>query len=262
MKKVFVLLAVLASFAAVSPAMAQEEVARQEAKEREEAVPPPAPSVTQPEVAVPEQVVPEQVVPEEATPPPAPSVTQPEVAVPEQKKAFNVYADKYTISNHFIPSGWMGDYGDIRMDDGCVDGPFGGKTCIKITYTAKGAQGAGWMGIYWQNPANNWGDRMGGYDLTGYKKLTFYARGEKGGEVIGEFKVGGISGNYSDSDSTSIGPITLEKEWKQYEIDLKGLDLSFISGGFVFSASSKDNPEGFVFYLDDIKFEQEELNVR
>jgi hypothetical protein len=170
------------------------------------------------------------------------------------KKEFAVYIDRFNVKNHYVPSGYMGDYGDIAVDDGCKINPENGKTCIKITYTAKGSQGAGWMGIYWQNPANNWGSQMGGFDLTGYKKLEFWAKGDKGGEVISEFKMGGITGTYPDSDSTSIGPITLTPEWKKYEIDLKGLDLSYISGGLELSASSKDNPQGFVIYLDDIKY--------
>jgi len=180
----------------------------------------------------------------------------PAASTPIEKKTFDVYTDKFNTKNHYIPSGWMGDYGDIKMDDGCLTNPQSGKTCIKIIYTAQAAQGAGWMGIYWQNPANNWGTLMGGYDLTGYKKLVFWARGEKGGEVIAEFKVGGITGAYPDSDSTSIGPITLTPEWKEYDIDLSRLDLSYISGGFVFTAAVRDNPEGFVIYLDNIKYEQ------
>lgn len=182
------------------------------------------------------------------------TASAPAAAAPA-KKEFNVFTEKYDLKNHYIPSGWMGDYGDIQIDDGCTMTPHGGKTCFKVTYTAQGAQGAGWMGIYWQNPANNWGTQMGGYDLKGYNKLTFWARGDKGGEIISEFKVGGINGNYADSDSTSMGPITLTKDWKQYTIDLKGMDLSYISGGFELSASSKDNPEGFVIYLDDMKYE-------
>lgn len=176
-------------------------------------------------------------------------------ASPEKKAEFRVYGDKYDVKNHFIPSGWMGDYGDISIDDGYSKDVHSGKSCLKITYTAKGTQGAGWVGLYWQNPANNWGNLKGGYDLTPYKKLTFWARGEKGGEVINEFKIGGITGTYADTDSTSMGPVTLTKEWQQYEIDLKDLDLSYISGGFEFSASSRDNPDGFVVYFDDIKYE-------
>jgi len=185
------------------------------------------------------------------------AVAQEEAAVEEEVgfKTFWVYGDKWDRTNHYVPSGWMGDYGAIKVDDNCKENTHGGMTCIKITYTGKHSQGAGWAGVYWQNPANNWGYRKGGFDLTGATSLTFWARGEKGGEVIGEFKMGGISGEYPDSDSTGIGPITLTKEWKQYTIDLEGLDLSYISGGFCWSASRLDNPESITFYLDDIKYE-------
>jgi len=54
---------------------------------------------------------------------------------------------------------------------------------------------------------------------------------------------------------SGIGPVTLKPEWARYEIDLAGKDLSSIIGGFMFVASAKRNPQGFVFYLDDIYFE-------
>ncbi len=183
-----------------------------------------------------------------------PAVT-PVATPPAAKKEFNIYTERLNMKNHYIPSGWMGDSGDIQFTDSWREGSHSGNSCIKVKYSARGAQGAGWAGIYWQNPANNWGSQMGGYDLSGYNKLTFWAKGEKGGEVISEFKVGGLSGAYSDSDATSIGPITLTKDWKQYDVDLKGLDLSYISGGFAFTVSARDNTEGCTFYLDDIKFE-------
>jgi hypothetical protein len=41
-----------------------------------------------------------------------------------------------------------------------------------------------WGGVVWQHPANDWGDANGGFNLTGAKKLTFWARGEKGGEKV------------------------------------------------------------------------------
>lgn len=169
---------------------------------------------------------------------------------------FGLYFDRGDRQNHFIPSGWMGDYGDIKLDENWKDNPHSGKTCIKFTYTAQGKQGANWAGMFWQNPANNWGEKKGGFDLRGAKKLTFWARGEKGDERIQEFKVGGISGTYPDSDSNGIGPIDLTKEWKQYTIDLTDLDLSHISGGFCWATNADSNPEGAVFYLDDTQFEK------
>jgi len=179
---------------------------------------------------------------------------KPETKKPENMP-FYVYSDRGAITNHYIPSGWMGDWGDIKFDAGWKENPYLGTTCIKITYTANMSQGARWAGIYWQNPANNWGTIDGGYDLSKATKLTFWARGEKGGERIEEFKVGGIMGEYSDSDSASIGPVILNKEWTKYEIDLRGKDMSYIIGGFCWATNVDVNPEGAVFYLDEIRYE-------
>ncbi|MFH1655691.1 MAG: hypothetical protein ABH954_03680 [Candidatus Omnitrophota bacterium] len=173
-------------------------------------------------------------------------------------KPFSVYTDKGSPSNHFIPSGWMGDNVegiDIIRNDASTENPHSGKTCIKIVYTSAASTGKRWVGIYWQNPAENWGNKKGGFDLTGAKKLTFWAKGEKGGERIGEFKMGGITGDYPDSDTAGIDSVFLTKEWKKYTIDLGGKDISYISGGFCWSANLDANPNGCTFYMDDIVYE-------
>src|SRR5580704_9181361 len=74
---------------------------------------------------------------------------------------FYVYHGFHARENHFAPSGWMGDYGDIRFDDHFKPDPKADKAVIKITYTAKLSRKEGWAGIYWQNPSNNWGSRAG-----------------------------------------------------------------------------------------------------
>lgn len=170
-------------------------------------------------------------------------------------KGFPVYGDARSPDNHYIPSGYMGDYSDIKIDTACFDKPHSGTTCIKIVYSNAVNNGARWAGVYWQSPANNWGDRKGGFDLRGAKKLVFWVRGAKGGERIEEFKLGGITGLYPDSDIAGIGPVMLTPEWKQYEIDLSGKDLSYISGGFCWSTNLDVNPDGATFYLDDMKYE-------
>lgn len=169
---------------------------------------------------------------------------------------FGVYIDRGNRQNHFIPSGWMGDYGDIKLDENCKKNPHSGKTCIQFKYTAKVKQGANWAGMFWQNPPNNWGEKKGGFDLRGATKLTFWARGEVGDERIMEFKMGGISGTYPDSDSVGIGPVDLTSEWQQYSIDLTDVDLSYVNGGFCWATNADSNPEGAIFYLDDIQYEQ------
>jgi len=170
-------------------------------------------------------------------------------------KVFNVYTDKRSPNNHYIPAGWMGDFGDIKLNDMWMEGAHSGSTSVRIEHAPNRSQGAGWIGVYWQNPANNWGSKRAGFNLTGAKKVTFWAKGEKGGEIISEFKIGGLTGEFSDSAAAGIGPVMLTTEWKQYEIDLSGQDLSHIIGGFCFSESSDDNPEGVIFYLDDIRYE-------
>ncbi len=178
---------------------------------------------------------------------------------PEGKKQeampFYIYGDRSSANNHYIPSGYMGDFGDIKVDTGSKEDPYLGDTCVKIIYSGKATQGARWAGCFWQNPANNWGTVDKGFDLSKAQKLTFWARGLKGGERIEEFKVGGIMGEYSDSDSAAIGPVILNKDWTQYTIDLKGKDLSYIIGAFAFATNVDVNPDGCIFYLDEIKFE-------
>jgi hypothetical protein len=169
---------------------------------------------------------------------------------------FFVYEDNNSKENHFMPSGWQGDQADMRMNSAWTTAPHSGTTCVKIAYDAVMRSNAGWAGLYWQQPLNNWGDKPGGYNLSVMTKLTFWAKGENGGEVISEFRMGGINGEYGDSDSRRIGPVTLTKEWRQYSISLANANLKNVIGGFYFSASKADNPQGFVIYLDDIMYER------
>jgi len=213
-----------------------------------------APGVTAEPVAIPKAPA---AAPAEEFAVPAPVAAAPEGALAGKKATlpFRVYTDSTARDNHYAPSGWMGDYGDLKLNENYKTNPHSGKTCIEIKYSAKGTQGAGWTGIYWQNPPNNWGTvKGGGFDIRGATRLTFWVRGAKGGEVA-EFKMGGITGEYADSDMATTGSVELTSEWKQYQIDLSGLDLSYISGGFVWVTSSMDNPDGCAIYLDDIIYE-------
>lgn len=123
---------------------------------------------------------------------------------------------------------------------------------IKTNYTP-GAKG--WASIYWQNIDSNCGD-CPCCDGKGFKKLTFWAKGKKGGEQV-EFKSGGIDNPakpYKDSFEVTMRGEPLEKSWKQYTIDLSGQNLSNVIGGFAWVANRDSNPNGLTFYLDDIVF--------
>ena len=166
---------------------------------------------------------------------------------------FYVYEDFMSPKNHYAPSGWMGDVANLELDQSYSQNMHDGKSCIKMRYNAEGLKQ--WAGIYWQHPANNWGDKKGGYNITGATKLTFWARGANGYEIISEVKIGGISGDYSDTDVAWLKKIKLTGSWKKYTIDLSQSDLSSISGGFCIVFSKKDNPKGCTIFLDDIRYE-------
>lgn len=178
---------------------------------------------------------------------------------------FYVYLDKdapangFTLTparNGYYDTGWMGDYSDISVDSGNTTSPHGGTSAYRVTYSAAASQGQQWAGIYWQAPAYDWGDRTGGYNLTGAARLAFWAKGAVGGEKV-QFLLGGITGRFNDSlqPPRSSGVVTLTPTWQRYTIDLTGANLTRISGGFAWTATKADNPSGATFYLDDIRYE-------
>jgi hypothetical protein len=167
-----------------------------------------------------------------------------------EKLPFNIYDERGNANNHYIPSGWMGNTKGTRMDQACTNNPHSGKTCLRIDYL----ENADWAGIVWQDPANDWGDQNGGWNLTGAKSLKVWARGEKGGEVVSfKFGVLGADKKFSDSASGENVDVKLTTEWQEYTIDLAGKDLTRIKTGFVWTVAGQGAP--VVFYLDDIRFE-------
>ncbi len=190
------------------------------------------------------------------------SVTRGEPLDPPSRKTripLVVYGDLASKQPPFIPSGYMGDARALSMSSVYESAPLPagkqGQNSLKISYKIVGSEG--WAGIYWLAPANNWGRvKGGGLDLTKAHRLTFWVRGEKGGEVIDKFSVGGVTaGPYPDSDEASIGPLRLSQDWEQYSIDLTGKDLRHIIGGFSFVIRRIDNKHGATFFVDEIIFE-------
>jgi hypothetical protein len=188
--------------------------------------------------------------------------------------SFYVYRDAgMSDTNHFVPSGIMGDTGDIAVDEGWSTNPYSGKTSIRIQYNPK-FKGPSkcdhydppckWAGIYWQEPANNWGEnenlRDRGYNLSEYRVLRFSARTDThcdGGKCSVKFMVGGIDKKYGDSlKSGRSVDAPLTEKWCPFEIDLNNANLRHIIGGFSFAVAQRDFPRGLTIYLDEIRFEK------
>ena len=145
-------------------------------------------------------------------------------------------------------SGYMGNTGAMHVDDKCAEKPHSGEACMKVEYSAKD----NWAGIFWQSPANDWGDKPGGANLSKADMLVFWARGEKGGEKV-SFFMGGLKDKpFSDTANRKLEDVVLRKEWTRYRIPLDGVDLSRIKTGFGFNFGGQGKP--FAFYLDDIGY--------
>lgn len=166
------------------------------------------------------------------------------------------------ITDNFYATGFMGD-GEIAggkyvvFNEAFVDKERPDSTCLKITYRLGPKR---WAGVYWLNAPDNWGDKPG-EDLSsdGFTKITFWAKGSVGGEIV-EFKAGGVNTPgkpHKDSFTANYRPkkLRLTSDWKEYTISLANRGLSSVIGGFCWSANDSGNPNGLTFFLDDAQFE-------
>ena len=244
------------------------ETALATAQTEEEEIAPPEPVVAEPEVQEPEAPettdAPEEVVAVEPVQEEAPA-SLPEIAEAPEKPAraapaqepvsftskpnlpLKVYSD-CSVDPPYSPSGWMGYFDAIDLDECWEENPHSGKNCFRIAYNATYYWGA----VAWQTPPNNWGNIAGGYDLSEAKELTFWARAERDA-TMAEFKVGINSpARFADTATISTGKKKLTTKWKQFRLPLKDVDLSRVISGFVCVVEGAEIPP--IIYLDDIEY--------
>lgn len=150
----------------------------------------------------------------------------------------------------YVPTGWMGDTRQIALSPDCSEHPHGGRTCLRAEFKAPD----GWGGVVWQHPSNNWGERPGGWNLTGAKRLSFWARGRLGDEVVTfQFGLLGADKRFRDSGKGELQHARLTTGWRHFTIDVSNCDLSRIITGFAWTVAGQGKP--VVFYIDDVRFE-------
>lgn len=201
-----------------------------------------------------------------------------------------VYRSTDDAANHFVALGKiLPDAGDEasrqllgaavpEMDDAWLDKSSKRGVCIKCTFKARRADhwgGWGWfngvLGDKDREPRVNFGETPdSGFDLRGATRLSFRAKGRHGGERVEFFCFGAGRDDLGrtqkriarpDSAKKAFRRVTLPAEWKDFEIPLKGLDLSYCLCGFGWSVSSPANEFSDVgFFLEDIKFDKARLN--
>lgn len=161
-----------------------------------------------------------------------------------------VYEEAGDENTPYVPTGWMGETKQIALAADCATRPHGGKTCIRAEFKSA----SGWGGVVWQHPGNNWGERPGGWNLTGSKRLTFWARGERGDEVVSfQFGLVGSDKRYHDTAKGELQNVRLTKDWQEFSLDVSGDDLSRILTGFAWVVAGQGKP--VTFYLDDVRYE-------
>lgn len=191
-------------------------------------------------------------------------------------KTYDVYTDMDAAGNHFIVREKLSDSSHQDavgyMNEAWTDNPYAGINCIRCTFESRYDNWGGWYfmnGVLITNDETvikpNWGNfPNAGINLSGATKLTFWARGDQGGERV-EFFALGVGRDpdtgrpvtlYPDSSrKVSSGTITLSKKWKQYKIRLRGRNLSYVLGGFGWSTNALNNLyRDITFYLDDIRY--------
>jgi hypothetical protein len=180
----------------------------------------------------------------------------------------------------FAPYGWMSDGTNlskiIQIDLDCRDHPEAGikpprperELCISLKVAWSEATWASVAFISGTDKPPWWGETNSGgkyYDLGALpqKRLVFYARGSRNGDVI-KAQIGAL-GDKPFGDSLPKPIVTeelkLTQEWKRFEIDFKGTpaaDLASICNGFgvvLELASQPGSPAETQVYLDNIYFE-------
>lgn len=146
-------------------------------------------------------------------------------------------------------------FGFLRVHNSFIDTERDCEFCIRVEYIP-GSGGV--AGIAFRNDK--------GLDLSAAKKVTFYAMGGEGGEIV-KFKAAGKKVDKNGVEDTEIfnnvkfdkttEEVTLTKNWKKLEIDLSKDDLSGITHPFGLEISKEKNKPDSVVYLKGVKYEFE-----
>ena len=205
-------------------------------------------------------------------------------------RTIDVYTDDGAAGNHFVVRARLSNFDDDRqpeaaaravpaMQEDWTDRPYSGATCIRASFRSQLVRGLpNWGAWYFMQgvlrdgkPEPNWGETPdAGMNLSGARRLTFRARGEKGGERVEFFALGvGWDADrqqrgalHADSSPAVKKKVTLSAEWQLYSIDLRNVNLSYVIGGFGWGANAGANGlRDIAFYLDDIRYELDDTSA-
>lgn len=156
----------------------------------------------------------------------------------------------FSVAKHFEPTLWGEAENVVLEADYSAEsrpGDADGK-CLRLVYEPGPTR---WAAVYWQ-PRREAGIRTG-KAVSGASRVTFWAKGDKGGEVI-DAKGAGTPAVVLLKDSKIM---TLSGGWQHFEIELGDADLSDVDGAFgvKWRSFESENPDGLTVFLDEIRYE-------
>jgi hypothetical protein len=154
-------------------------------------------------------------------------------------------ASSVSIDDLFFPTLILGD--NANIDPAYEDQNKTHSPCIEIDYpgaTKNAGKIEGYSTVIWRYPKDNLG-KSKGHDLKGVTRLLFWARSDKTMKNV-KFSIGAFKG---DSDYIPKN-VTLDKEWKRFEIPLLLRNLTDIRAGFACKLT-----ENGAVYLNGISYE-------
>jgi hypothetical protein len=164
----------------------------------------------------------------------------------------------FVVSDYYSPDGYYGDgetQGYLNLAKSCPQRAPGGQgDCYTVTYRVGSKR---YAGVFWQHSHNNWGHAPGHRVSPGATRITFQARGQKGGEVLSVGAGQMDTMPHHDSFKLEEKTIGLTTDWVAQEVLFRGLEYQGddgVLGAFLISLAAPADDATVVMYLDDIKW--------
>jgi hypothetical protein len=155
----------------------------------------------------------------------------------------------FVVDSRYAPSGYMGDAIPGHVVEGSCPERGGEErgACHAFVYTKPETGSLGFGGVYWQFPANNWGEAPGYAMPKGAVAVSFYAWSDTDG--LGAIFQAGI--NAADGFEVKTSTMALGTSPERFIVDLGGATYEEVAGAFAWSTTAPAG-ESHTIYIDDI----------
>ena len=150
-----------------------------------------------------------------------------------------VYDDSFVLMEP--DSAYLRNAPTFSWVEHCDDRPHSGKYCLKWDYKASKEKPA--YILDWRFKQSE------GFDINDFEKLSFWARGRNGREIICVYV------DYGAKETRFFTRIKLTDQWREYSINFGLRKVPTLPCYLAIGVLESDDPNGCTFFLDDIAFE-------